>query len=51
MLAMFSLPLALVFGIIGIFRDRPRWLAIVVTVASILLLSPIVFSIIRNACS
>jgi hypothetical protein len=40
MLAMFSLPLAMVFGIIGIFKDRPRWLAIVVTAVAVLLLSP-----------
>lgn len=47
---MFSTLLALVFGIIGIVKDRPRWLAIVIAVVSLLLMSPWVISVV-SACT
>jgi len=49
MLAIFCLPLSLILGIIGIFKDRPRWPAIVVSIAALLLLSPWLIGIF-NAC-
>jgi hypothetical protein len=49
MLVLFCLPLALIFGIIGIFKDRPRWLAIVVTAGALLLISPWLIGLV-NAC-
>jgi len=31
---MFSFPAALIFGVVGIVRDHPKWLAITTTVIS-----------------
>jgi hypothetical protein len=45
---MFCLPLSLVFGIVGIFKDRPRWLAIVVSIVALLLMSPFLWSLISQ---
>lgn len=41
-------PLALVFGAIGVFLDRPRWLAVAVVLVTALLLLPFVAGIISR---
>ena len=45
---MVCLPLSLVFGIIGLFLDRPRWLACVIVLVVIFLLLPAVYGIIAR---
>ncbi|MCE5185319.1 MAG: hypothetical protein LLF76_04255 [Planctomycetaceae bacterium] len=46
---MFSAVLGLVFGIVGIILDRPRWKAVLVTLIALLLLSPWLLSL-ASAC-
>ncbi len=42
---MVSMPLALVFGVIGVFLDKPRWPAIIAALIALLLLLPVVMNL------
>ena len=43
---MVCIPLALVFGVIGVFLDKPRWLAIIMTLIALLLAAPILLNLV-----
>lgn len=45
LLILICLPLGLLFGLIGTFLDKPRWLALAMALAALLLMLPILLNI------